>query len=144
MWSPPCARQSEEHKRSSGASQSGDNSESYLGIVDMAHARGTDWAGSRTPEHGDGPSPQLVQSVARALRLVEVVSDGPPAGLTLSEIARSLGVSKSALLVTVRTLAAFGYVRSVEPGPRYKLGMNLVRLGDVATRGLRLTEICGG
>lgn len=100
-------------------------------------ARPTDQNG-----RGEGASPLMVRSVARALQLVEVVSDGPPGGLTLSEIARALGVSKSAVLVTLRTLVSFGYVRAVESGPRYKLGMNLVRLGDAAARELRLTELC--
>lgn len=94
--------------------------------------------------HDDGSAPVIVRSVARALQLVELVSDGPPSGLTLSELARTLGVSKSAVLVTLRTLASFGYVRQVEPGPRYKLGMSLVRLGDVAARSVRLTEMCAG
>jgi DNA-binding IclR family transcriptional regulator len=95
-------------------------------------------------ERAGGASPVLVRSVARALQLVEVVSDGPATGLTLSEIARALGVSKSAVLVTLRTLTSFGYIRPVGAGPRYKLGMNLVRLGDVAARRLRLAEVCAG
>ena len=32
-----------------------------------------------------------MQSVARALRLVEIVAGGPPGGLSLSELARTLG-----------------------------------------------------
>ena len=89
-------------------------------------------------------APVYVRSVARALELIELVGDGPAAGLTLSELARALGVSKSAVLATLRTLTSFGYVRPVGPGPHYKLGMNLVRLGDVAARRLKLTELCAG
>jgi IclR family transcriptional regulator, acetate operon repressor len=100
----------------------------------------------KTGEAGaDGAGPQvLVRSVARALQILEVMSDGPATGLTLSEVSRALGISKSAALVTLRTLNSFGYVRQVGTGPHYKLGMNLVRLGDVAASGLRLTEVCAG
>jgi IclR family transcriptional regulator, acetate operon repressor len=92
----------------------------------------------------DRSSRLMVRSVARALQLIEIVSDGPQTGMTLSELARALGVSKSAVFVTLQTLVSFGYIRPVGSGPRYKLGMNLVRLGDVAARRLRLTEVCAG
>jgi len=105
--------------------------------------RTVDSDGRTTDPDADGSSAG-VRSVARALQIVEVVSDGPPSGLTLSELGRELGVSKSAVLATLRTLASYGYVRAVGPGPRYKLGMNLVRLGDVAARRLLLTELCAG
>jgi IclR family transcriptional regulator, acetate operon repressor len=83
-----------------------------------------------------------VQSVARALRLVEIVAGGPPGGLSLSELARALGASKSSTLALARTLAAFGYLRSAEPGPGYALGMSLVRLGDIVARRLSIADLC--
>jgi len=39
-----------------------------------------------------------VQSVARALRLVEIVAEGPPGGLSLSELSRALGTSRRGTL----------------------------------------------
>ena len=47
-----------------------------------------------------------VQSVARALRLVETVAEGPADGRSLSELARALGTSKSTTLALARTLVA--------------------------------------
>jgi IclR family acetate operon transcriptional repressor len=73
-----------------------------------------------------------VRSVARAVTLVDAVADGPPAGLTLTEIARLMGMSKSATYSLVRTLVDAGYLSEAEPGPRYRLGLSLLRLGDVA------------
>lgn len=73
-----------------------------------------------------------VGSVARALRLVELIVSGPAEGMTLSEIAKTAGGSKSAVLATLRTLVDFGYLRIVETGPRYLSGMMLIRLGDLA------------
>ena len=69
-----------------------------------------------------------VQSVARALRLVEIVAGGPPGGLSLSELAR--------------TLVAFGYLRDAHPGPGYTLGTGLIRLGDIVGRQLPLGDLC--
>ena len=72
-----------------------------------------------------------VASVARALELVELIVNGPTDGLSLAEIARSTTRSKSALLATLRTLVDFGYVRTIEPGPKYLPGMTLIRFGDL-------------
>ena len=81
-----------------------------------------------------------VQSVARALRLVEIVAAGPPGGLSLSELSRTLETSKSSTLALARTLVAFGYLRDAHPGPGYTLGTGLIRLGDFAGRQLPLGE----
>ncbi|UCR89647.1 IclR family transcriptional regulator [Mycetocola spongiae] len=81
-----------------------------------------------------------VASVARAVRLVDIVADGPRHGVTLTELTRALGLSKSGTFALARTLVDAGYVREVEPGPRYRLGLALVRLGDRAVDGYPLTE----
>jgi IclR family acetate operon transcriptional repressor len=78
-------------------------------------------------------SPTMVGSVARALELVELIVGGPDTGMPLSEVAKAVGGSKSAVLATLRTLVEFGYVRAVDPGPRYLPGMMLIRLGDLAS-----------
>lgn len=77
-------------------------------------------------------APGQVGSVARALNLVELIIAGPIEGMTLSEIAKAVGGSKSAVLATLRTLVDFGYLRCVEVGPKYLPGMMLIRLGDLA------------
>ncbi len=73
-----------------------------------------------------------VSSVARALELVELVATGSVEGVTLSELAKAVGGSKSAVLATLRTLVDYGYLQSVEPGPKYLPGKTLVRLGELA------------
>ena len=83
-----------------------------------------------------------VQSVARALRLVEIVAAGPPGGRSLSELARALGTSKSSTLALARTLVAFGYLRDAHPGPGYTLGTGLIRLGDIVGRQLPIGDMC--
>ena len=83
-----------------------------------------------------------VRSVARALTVVEIVAAGPPEGLSLSDMARALGTSKSATLALARTLIDFGYLRDRRPGPRYVLGTAVIRLGDIAGRQLPLGDLC--
>lgn len=87
------------------------------------------------------PSRYLVGSVARALRLVGLVADAPD-GMAVSEIARALGISKSTAHALARTLVAGGYLRTVEPGPRYRLGLELVRLGEASGRSIQLGSLC--
>jgi len=73
-----------------------------------------------------------VGSVVRALKVLDLVAEGPPEGSTLTDLTRGLGTSKSTAYSLARTLVDAGYLRSVQPGPRYLLGMALVRMGDRA------------
>jgi IclR family transcriptional regulator, acetate operon repressor len=101
---------------------------------------------SETPlpdqRNGTGSARYRVGSVARALTILDLVAEGPSEGVTLSEVARGLGISKSATYSLLRTLVDADFLRAVDPGPRYMLGMALVRLGDVATRDVPLRQIC--
>lgn len=83
-----------------------------------------------------------VQSVARALELISIISDHPQDGMSLTELSKALRVSKSTTLSLVRTLVGYGYLSDAEPGPRYFLGTTLIRLGDIASRELPLGAIC--
>jgi IclR family acetate operon transcriptional repressor len=82
-----------------------------------------------------------VGSVSKALRLLDVVARGPAEGLSLSELSRMTRASKSTTYGLVRTLVESGYLRVDGPGPRYVLGIELVRLGDVATRQVPLARV---
>jgi DNA-binding IclR family transcriptional regulator len=83
-----------------------------------------------------------VRSVARAMRMLNIVADGPAGGLSLSDLARSLGASKSTTLALARTLTTAGVLRDSRPGPRYCLGTALIRLGDITRGQLPLGDIC--
>lgn len=109
-------------------------------------------AGMSAALDGDAASPELiggardlryeVQSVGRALDIVSFVADGPPDGLSVGDISKMLGLARSSALATVRTLVAHGYLQPIEPGPRYRLGLSLIRLGDLSTRQFPIAEIC--
>lgn len=77
-------------------------------------------------------SPYRVGSVARALTLVEIIAHSSNQGITLTEITKKIEGSKSTIYALLRTLIEFGYVRTIDPGPRYLPGIALMRLGDLA------------
>jgi IclR family transcriptional regulator, acetate operon repressor len=111
----------------------------------QAEAGRPDLNGAAEPAEGSAPDSAgryTVRSVARALRLVEIVADGPADGQSLSDLARALGTSKSTTLALARTLAAAGYLRDIRPGPRYTLGTTLLKLGDLARQQLPLGDMC--
>jgi IclR family KDG regulon transcriptional repressor len=76
-------------------------------------------------------SPYRVGSVARALTLVEIISQASHEGISLTDITKQVEGSKSTVYALLRTLVEFGYVRTLNPGPRYLPGISLMRLGDI-------------
>jgi IclR family transcriptional regulator, acetate operon repressor len=105
-------------------------------------ADGPQSPGDEPPAEGGYTDRYTVRSVARAMRLVNIVAEGPQEGIALSDLARSLSASKSATLALARTLAAAGILRDARPGPRYCLGTALIRLGDITKNQLPLGDIC--
>lgn len=83
-----------------------------------------------------------VRSVARAMKLIELVAKAPKEGLQLTDLARDLPASKSTTLALARTLTKAGMLRDARPGPRYFLGTALIRLGDITRSQLPLGDIC--
>jgi IclR family acetate operon transcriptional repressor len=62
-------------------------------------------------------------------------------GLSLGDAAEALGVAKSTAFNLLKTLVAHGYLREERPGPRYLLGMSLMRLGDLVGQHLPVAEM---
>ncbi len=87
-----------------------------------------------------GVSRYTVQSVTRALDILEMIAK-VRSGLTLTEIAKETGLSKSATYSLIRTLVDRGHLREVSEGPRYQLGIVLVYLGEVALDQVPLGEL---
>ncbi|HEY5265684.1 MAG TPA: IclR family transcriptional regulator [Acidimicrobiales bacterium] len=82
-----------------------------------------------------------VQSVARAATLLNEIANKGAGGMSVTQIAERLGVAKSTALALARTLATAGLLRSVDPGPRYVLGLNLLRLGDLVGQQTSIGEL---
>ena len=84
-----------------------------------------------------------VQSVERAFALLEALAEAGPEGMTLSSLARSLGVSKSTAYAILQTLLAKGFAADSGEGMsrRYRLGMALARLGEAVTSQIALRDV---
>lgn len=91
----------------------------------------------------NGPEQQYrVKSVERALDLLEALA-ATNDGMTVSDLARRLGASKSAVFALLQTLLARRIVADSGSGStrRYRLGLGLARLGDRAMSAMSLREI---
>ena len=84
-----------------------------------------------------------LQSVDRALTMLELLAQAGADGMTLSEASRQLGTSKSTALSLLRTLADRRFVALLDggDGPRYRLGLALARLGDQVQAQTGLLEV---
>lgn len=84
-----------------------------------------------------------VRSVERALDLLELLGAAGPDGETVSELARRAGISKATAFATLQTLLAHGFVADREVGAsrRYRLGMELARLGDRAASQTSIADV---
>ena len=73
-----------------------------------------------------------VQSVERALRILDILAAAGVDGASGTDIGRQLGVSKSTAFALLQTLMSRDFVTDVGMGNgrRYRLGMGLARLGD--------------
>jgi IclR family transcriptional regulator, acetate operon repressor len=83
-----------------------------------------------------------VQSLGRGLDVVDHVARRGREGARLAELARDLALSKAATYAILQTLLAHGYVADDGSGNarRYRLGLNLARLGDLAVANLALVD----
>jgi IclR family pca regulon transcriptional regulator len=79
-----------------------------------------------------------VQSLARGLAVIRAFSAAQPA-LTLSEVARSTGLTRAAARRFLLTLADLGYVRS--DGRRFSLTPRVLELGYAYLSSLSLPEV---
>jgi IclR family acetate operon transcriptional repressor len=75
-----------------------------------------------------------LHGVERALDTLELLAAAGPDGMTLTELAEKIEVSKSSAFALLQTLIARGFVADsgARLTRRYRLGMALARLGDAA------------
>jgi DNA-binding IclR family transcriptional regulator len=95
--------------------------------------------------NGERGSVAAVQSVDRALSVLEILAAHGEAGVT--EVAAELGVHKSTAFRLVAVLESRGFVEQLADRGKYRLGFGLVRLAgaaaaqlDIAREGRRICE----
>ncbi|WP_353940910.1 IclR family transcriptional regulator [Streptomyces sp. HUAS MG91] len=99
---------------------------------------------SEGPDSPPAEPKYWVKSVARAADILEVLAAPAPGnGLSVTEVAQTCGISKSAAFGTLQTLRAYGLVSDDGEGMsrRYRLGMGLARLGDRARSQVSLRAV---
>jgi DNA-binding IclR family transcriptional regulator len=95
---------------------------------------------------GERSSVAAVQSVDRALSVLEILAAQGEAGVT--EVAAELGVHKSTAFRLVAVLESRGFVEQLADRGKYRLGFGVVRLAgaaaaqlDIAREGRRICEV---
>jgi IclR family acetate operon transcriptional repressor len=84
-----------------------------------------------------------VQSVGRAMDLLERIAESGNEGARLTDLASAVGLSKPAAYAILATLLPRGLVIDVGEGMtrRYRLGLGLLRLGDLAVSNIGLVDV---
>lgn len=80
-----------------------------------------------------------IQSLARGLKILDLLGHSPD-GLSVTELAASLGVDKGSASRLVATLARYGYAEKDELTRRYQLGSQVVSLSRSLLARLPLRE----
>ena len=92
-----------------------------------------------SPSDGDeGRAPHFVQSLERGLAVIRAFDEHNPE-LTLSDVARSTGLTRAAARRFLLTLADLGYVRT--DGRWFTLSPRILELGYAYLSSLSLTEV---
>ena len=80
-----------------------------------------------------------IQSLARGLKILDLLSRAPE-GVTITELAETLGVDKGSASRLVATLSRYGYAEKDEVSRRYHLGPQVVSLSRSVLARLPLRE----
>lgn len=82
-----------------------------------------------------------VQTLEKALEVIEILKNGPNEGLKIKEISDQLGMGKSTVHRILDTLAAHRYVEKTAEGSRYRLSWKLFEVGSVIPRQRNLENL---
>nr|WP_267879821.1 IclR family transcriptional regulator [Gordonia otitidis] len=104
-----------------------------------ADAPDGDRAAAADAPDGDRAAGGAVQSVDRALRIMELIADAGTAGIT--ELSVALGVHKSTVSRIVASLESRGFVEQAPGGRKYRIGFTVVRLAGSTTATTDLAKL---
>lgn len=83
----------------------------------------------------------LIQSVDRALTLLEYIADHPESKLSLTELSDYMNMDKSSVFRLLSTLIKHGLVRQEENRKSYRLGFHIFNLASSLYNQMRITNI---
>jgi len=108
------------------------------GNFGASEATGEDSGASEATGENSGRGVAAVQSVDRALMVMEILAKLGAAGVT--EIAIELGVHKSTVSRLIAVLESRGYVEQLSERGKYRLGFSIVRLAGSTSAPMDLTR----
>lgn len=83
----------------------------------------------------------VMQSVDRALSILQLLAEGSSEGLTLTEISRGLELNQSTCHHLLSTLRVRRFVSQDEKTRRYRLGIKAVEIGQAAVQQVDLVRV---
>jgi len=83
----------------------------------------------------------MIQSVERALSLLDHIAEHPESSHNLAEMTEFLGVDKSSVFRLLSTLAKHGLVRQDESRKTYQLGFGIYSLAAALRSQVKITEL---
>lgn len=83
----------------------------------------------------------MIQSIIRAMNIIELLAENPNKEMTPSEIADKLGIDHGTCSNIIKTLASRGYVQQSAPRKGYKFGYIFYKLTNSAIVNEDLTKI---
>ena len=96
--------------------------------------------GGSRQEAGEKPAKYQVPAVVGAISVLHEVATSDEPGVTLAELVKSTGLSKSTMHNLLATLEAHDFVRRENNSRNYRLGPALIPLGTEASRQVRLVR----
>lgn len=82
-----------------------------------------------------------VQSLEKALQIINIMKEGPYDGIRIKEISEKLNLGKSTVHRILNTLVAHGYVEQGEDNKKYRLGWKFFEVGSVIPRQRNLNNM---
>jgi len=82
-----------------------------------------------------------VQTLEKALQIINIMKDGPSDGIRIKDISQKLGMGKSTVHRILNTLSAYGYVEQGSDNKKYRLGWKFFEVGSVIPRQRNLTNM---
>lgn len=86
-------------------------------------------------------SPQRINSVARAIQILELFPKLNAQYLGVSEISKALGLQKTSTFYLVKTLLSVGWLIQESPNGKYKLGSRILRVSAMVSQNVTAEEV---
>ena len=86
-------------------------------------------------------STQRINSVARAIQILELYPKLNTQYLGVSEISKALGLQKTSTFYIVKTLLSMGWLIQETPNGKYKLGSRILRVSAMVSQNVTAEEV---